>query len=451
MTFLAAVLFAWQQFAAPEQAGFDPAALDAARTFADQSESGAVVIVSHGNVVGAWGAVDRKVELFSARKSLYSALWGIAEAKGKVDPNATLESAKIDDLQPLNATEKKARFVDLMHARSGVYHPSAYAPRDQQETLPARGAHPPDTFWFYNNWDFNISGAWLEKATGKPMGILFDEWIAKPIGMEDYKPSDVFAFLEPGASRWPALTFRMSARDLARFGQLWLNKGPWNGRQIIPAQWIERASATASNTGTPGQGYAMMWWTYEPGSVDAQRYPNASKVRLLLARGSGGQTVAVIPEADTVIVHLTDSDNGVRLGGRAVWTVIDKILGARTAVEAKAKPALRPMQVQAFQSQKPAFVWPTPAPIDHATIDALVGEYEIRPGAVARVFLHEGRPYAFMPGYGEAELFASSKTDFFVRVDPSAKARFETGADGKASRLIVTINGKEIVATRRAG
>jgi CubicO group peptidase (beta-lactamase class C family) len=449
-TFLAALLFSWQQFASPEQAGFDAAALEAARAHADQIESGAVMVISHGQAVAAWGAIDRKVELFSARKSLYSALWGIAEAKGKVNGNATLAEAGIDDLQPLTDAEKKARFVDLLHARSGVYHPSAYAPRDQEEALPARGSHAADTFWFYNNWDFNIAGAWLEKATGKPIGILFDEWIAKPVGMEDYRPSDVFTVLEPGASRWPAHTFRMSARDLGRFGLLWLNKGRWNGKQIVPAQWIERASAPASNTGTPGQGYAMMWWTYDAGSVDAQRYPNASKVRVLMARGSGGQVIALIPEADVVIVHVTDSDNGRRASGRDVWTLIDKILGARTA-EAKAKPSLRAMQVEPFKSQKPAFVWPAAIALDQDAMNAVAGEYELRPGVNARVYVHDGRLYAFMPGRGEAELFASSKNDFFVRIDAGTRIRFEYGEDGKATRFVANTGGREIVGRRRQG
>ena len=153
------------------------------------------------------------------RKSLYSAMWGIADSRKLIDLNATLATLGVDDDPPLTNDEKAARLIDLLQARSGVYHASAYAPADQEAGLPARGSHAPGTFWAYNNWDFNVAGTMLERVGGKPLGVLFDEWIARPTAMEDFSPDDVFAMREPGSSRWPALTFRMSARDLARFGQ----------------------------------------------------------------------------------------------------------------------------------------------------------------------------------------------------------------------------------------
>jgi CubicO group peptidase (beta-lactamase class C family) len=88
----------------------------------------------------------------------------------------------------------------------------------------------------------------LERATGKKLGMLFDEWIARPTGMEDFLPADVTETLEPGTSRWPALTVRMSTRDLARFGQLWLDRGKWKDQQIIPSSWIDRALPSRSPT-----------------------------------------------------------------------------------------------------------------------------------------------------------------------------------------------------------
>lgn len=291
--------------------------------------------------------------------------------------------------------------------------------------------------------DFNVAGALLERVSGQPLGTLFDEWIAKSVGMEDYRPDDVSAVLEPGVSKWPALTIRMSARDLARFGLLWLNRGNWDGRQLVPAEWIERAEVAASSTGAAGQGYGMMWWTYEAGSVDAQRYPQASRARILLARGTGGQTIAVVPEANIVIVHRGDTDNSRMVSGRDVWTLIDRILGARRVRDTNRSPALAAMRVEPFASQLPPFVWPKPVALEASAIRPLLGEYQLRPGMVARVFLHDGRLYASVPGRGEAELFALSPTEFFVRVDPSARIRFEDGA------VRVTIDGRELVAMKK--
>lgn len=414
------------------QAAYDAKALADTRAFADEARSGAVVVIADQRVIAAWGAVDRKFELHSVRKSIYSALWGIAEAKGLVKLEATLAQLGVDDIGALTAEEKKARLADLLHARSGVYHPSAYSPSDMEAALPARGSHAAGTHWFYNNWDFNVAGALLETVTGKPLGVLFDEWIARPLGMQDYRIEDVTVVREPGLSRWPAITMRMSARDLARFGQMWLAGGQWERRTIVPAAWIERASAAVSNTGRPGQGYGMMWWTYEPGSVDAARYPNAAKHRLVLARGTGGQVLAIVRDLDLVIVHRADTDHGRFVKGSDVWTILDRIIGSRGAVT-----------VEPFASQLPPYVRPKAISLDAKTKGALTGEYELQPGVTARVFLHGDSLFAFMPGKGEAELFATSPTEFFVHVDPSVRIRFEDDA------VRITMGGKEIVGKRK--
>lgn len=440
----------WTQWATAEQAGFDGAALEQARQQADRAKSAAVLAVYRGRVLLAWGDVARKLELHSVRKSLYAALYGIATEKGLVDLDATLASLGIDDLELLTAAEKEARLEHLLHARSGVYHPSAYAPSDMIENLPARGSHPPGTFWYYNNWDFNVAGTLLERAAGKPMGMLFEEWIARPIDMEDYQPGDVFPALAPGKSRWPALTFRMSTRDLARFGLLWLNRGRWNGRPIISADWIDRATRPASTVGPPGHGYAMMWWTYAPGSIPAERFPNAGRFAIVQARGTGGQTVFVVPGAELVVVHRADTDHGRQVSGREIWTLLDQILGARKA-EPSPDARFTSLTPVALESQLPALEWPRIVELQPSELSGLTGEYRFAPGIVARVYLHEGRLFAFMPGQGEAELLATSPTAFVARVAPSASIQFDREDSGRASRLRVRLGNRELVGERLSG
>jgi CubicO group peptidase (beta-lactamase class C family) len=72
-----------------------------------------------------WGDIDKKITSYSVRKSLLSALYGIYSAEGVIDINQTLEQLGIDDSpDPLTKEEKQARVVDLLRARSGVYHPA---------------------------------------------------------------------------------------------------------------------------------------------------------------------------------------------------------------------------------------------------------------------------------------------------------------------------------------
>jgi len=81
------------------------------------------MIVQGGEVVDQWGDIDKKISSDSIRKSLISALYGIYSAEGVIDINQTLEQLGIDDSpDPLTKEEKQARVVDLLRARSGVYH-----------------------------------------------------------------------------------------------------------------------------------------------------------------------------------------------------------------------------------------------------------------------------------------------------------------------------------------
>jgi CubicO group peptidase (beta-lactamase class C family) len=439
----------WSQWVTPADGGYDAEALATARRHADEVASGAVMVVEDGVVVAAWGDVERKLELHSVRKSLYAALYGIAAERGLVDLDATLADLGVDDLQGLTPEERTARLTDLLMARSGVYHPAAYAPSSQEQERPERGSHPPGTHWFYNNWDFNVAGALLERVSGRPLGDLFGEWIAGPIGMEDYHPGDVFEAWEPGRSRYPALTFRMSTRDLARFGLLWQREGRWGERQVIPTEWVRRASAPASRFEPQGSGYGMMWWTHEPGALPVESYPHLGRRNLVAGRGTGGQLVAVVPDLDLVYVHRGDTDHGRGVSGRDAWVILERIVAARGAHPEGEPPggALGALAPVPLESQRPPHVWPQVAHLSAAERERLTGRYEIAPGVVARVYEWEGRLIGVMPGRGEAELFPSSATELFLRVAPGA-VRLDTAADPADDRLVVTLEGREIVARR---
>jgi CubicO group peptidase (beta-lactamase class C family) len=164
-----------------------------ARAYGNSIQTSAAMIVQNGEVVSQWGNFDKKLTSYSIRKSLISALYGIYASDGVIDVNETLDQLGIDDSpDPLTKEEKRARIVDILRARSGVYHPVDFETPGQKRLRPARGSHPPGTFWFYNNWDFNVLGTIFEKKTGKKIGEAFYERIAKPIGMQDFQPDDVF-------------------------------------------------------------------------------------------------------------------------------------------------------------------------------------------------------------------------------------------------------------------
>jgi len=303
----------WGQISSLDKAGWSKEKLAAAREYAnaDTIHTSAVMIVQGGEVVDEWGDFDQKLDSYSVRKSLLSALYGIYSSEGVIDINETLEQLGIDDSpDPLTKEEKQARIVDLLRARSGVYHSVDFETETMAKDQPARGSHAPGTFWYYNNWDFNVLGTIFEKKTKLKIGDAFYERIAKPIGMEDFRPNDLFYFGGP-QSIHPAYHFEITARDMARFGLLYLRHGRWNGKQVVPEAWVEKsshASEMVKANGVDRGGYEYLWWV-DYGGV---HFPEISLPGIYSARGNGAHYIFVIPTLDMVVVHRTDNDPPVR-------------------------------------------------------------------------------------------------------------------------------------------
>ncbi|UCH66816.1 MAG: serine hydrolase, partial [Ignavibacterium sp.] len=160
---------------------------------------------------------------------------------------------------------------DLIKSRSGIYHEAAAEDQTMINLRPPRGSHPPGTFYYYNNWDFNVAGVILEQQSGRGIFEEFERIIAKPIGMQDFRVEDCFYQYELQKSMHPAYPFRMSARDMARFGALFQKNGNWNGNQIIPSDWINESTTIYSIVdSTVGIGYGYMWRISTEGSAISQ-------------------------------------------------------------------------------------------------------------------------------------------------------------------------------------
>jgi CubicO group peptidase (beta-lactamase class C family) len=243
------------------------------------------------------------------RKSLLSALIGIAVDEHNIDLSGTMNSLGIDDNAPsLTPMEKTATVGDLLKARSGTYHPALYETAGMARRRPPRGSHSPGSFWYYNNWDFNALGTIYERATGESIFAAFEHRIARPIGMPDYQSSDG-EYFRGTASEHPAYPIRMNARDLARFALLYLHEGSWKGRQIVPRAWVRESTQSYSQAYPelgPALGYGYPWWIGFPSNMGA---PTVNvPPHTFAAMGAEGQYAFVIPAYDLVVVHRVNSD-----------------------------------------------------------------------------------------------------------------------------------------------
>ena len=123
----------------------------------------------------------------STRKSFMNALYGIYRADGKIDTSLTLAKLDVKEKNTeLTPQEKQATILDLLRSRSGVYLPAAGEIQVMRDARPQRGSHPPGTFWYDNNWDFNVLGTIFRQLTGADIFDALKTRIADPIGMEDF-------------------------------------------------------------------------------------------------------------------------------------------------------------------------------------------------------------------------------------------------------------------------
>jgi CubicO group peptidase (beta-lactamase class C family) len=319
----------WAKASAPEEFGYSSEKLKAAREFSKSIGSAAVLIVVDGVIVDEWGETGRKFNVHSIRKSFLSALYGIAVGEGRVKLSSTLAELGIDDNAPaLTPAEKRARVIDLLRARSGVYHPALYETQWMKDGRPKRGSHPPGTFWYYNNWDFNALGTIYENSTKSSIAEEFRKRIAGPLQMEDFRVEDV-EYVRGADSIHPAYPFRMTARDMARFGLLYLREGAWRGRQVISKKWVQESTAPYSE-GEERGGYGFLWWV----AIDGRLFPGVRLDEAYAANGAGGHYILVVPKFNLVIVHRVNTDvAGREVTAKQFGDLVKLIVDARESKE----------------------------------------------------------------------------------------------------------------------
>ncbi|MEZ4867833.1 MAG: serine hydrolase [Caldilineaceae bacterium] len=317
----------WSKVQTPAAVGWSSAKLKLAQAYSESIGSEAVMIIVHGEILAEWGDTTRTIDVRSVMKPLLNALYGIAVAEGKIDIQSTLAELGVDDKRPpLTDAEKQARIVDLLQARSGVYHVSGVDTPMMREQMPKPGSHPPGTFWFYHNWDFCALGGIYEQTMQSSLFADFDRLLAKPLGMEDFALTDTALVWGSYESVYPWYSFRLSARDLARFGLLYLRQGQWQGTQIIPQTWIADSLKPYSDASDWGRGgYGMLWWV----TLNHRLFPGVEiSGNAFAGTGRGGDYLVIIPDLDLVIVHRTNPPLSI-VGDEQFGVLLKLILDAK--------------------------------------------------------------------------------------------------------------------------
>ncbi|WP_299365858.1 serine hydrolase [Winogradskyella sp.] len=265
-----------------------------------------VVILENGKIIYEYGPTDKIMNTASVRKAILGVLYGIAVDKGLIDINKTLAELNIDEVTPLTEQEKTATIEHLLMFKSGIYLP-AQGEHDAQITdRPLRERDKPGEYFFANNFDANALGTIFMQETGMSIGKFMEEYLAKPIGLQDFTEDNVILgdpwFWPKKKSKHKQYYIYLSTRDLARIGAMVANDGRWNGKQIISKKWIEKSTTSYSNLKenhiTYGfyDGFGYQWWI-------------SSNTKTVWADGYGGRFLMINPSQNLVLVEQNFTGN----------------------------------------------------------------------------------------------------------------------------------------------
>ena len=277
---------------AQTSARLDEAALRDLRTASERAHSDAVLILRDGKPIAEWysGETRRPVELMSVLKSV------VAIGIGRL-----LELGKIDSLdQPVHAfypewnqgRKKEITLRHLLNHTSGLQDiPNAGAeiypsPDAVRLALAAELSEAPGSAFRYNNKATNLLAGIIEKAYGQRMDQFFVNELLRPMDIDEYK-----WYYDQSGTPHAMAGLELHARDLAKFGQLVLDGGSWDGKRLVAQSYIKEMLAQ-------GQPYrntvGLLWW----------RLP-AKSGEIVAWYGDGylGQTLMIVPSQRLVAVR----------------------------------------------------------------------------------------------------------------------------------------------------
>jgi CubicO group peptidase (beta-lactamase class C family) len=311
----------WER-ADPEELGLDPAALEAAAQRAEDVGSNCLVVARHGRIAGEWYWNDTDAttaqEAFSVTKSYSSTLVGIAEADGALD----IDDPASDYITEWQGTDSEDVTIrNLLSNDSGRFwsFESDYRQliRAEDQDAYAVGldqAAPPGETWEYNNAAIQTLSVVLEEATGEPVADFARERLFEPLGMQSSEMTQ-----DPSGNAHMFMGLHSTCEDMARMGHLFLQRGDWDGEQIVPEEWV--AEAVDQPSQELNQSYGLLWWlnggagegsgTATGGTEPAGQMAPGAPEDMFFALGLTGQVIAVDPGSGVVVVRLSgEGGNG---------------------------------------------------------------------------------------------------------------------------------------------
>lgn len=313
---------------APAAVGLDGARLDelanAIREGEEFPDLHSLLIVRDGYLVmeeyfHGYDADDLHMQQ-SVTKSFTSAAMGIAIEQEKIKGVDELVLDFFPDLAGIENVDDRKRAMtieDLLTMRSGTdYHERGPGSPHFQLNELLRGwtefilsrpmINEPGTHFQYDSGGVILMSSIIKARTGRHADAFMEEHLFKPLGIRE---SRWFRNAEGHPHTGGGL--RLLPRDMAKFGLLYLRKGKWEDKQVVPEKWVETSTKKQVEfdpDARPFAGYGYLWWMLQP-DPDGE-----GKQDIYAACGFRAQYIFVIPEHDMVVVVTGGTRNGTDQG-----------------------------------------------------------------------------------------------------------------------------------------
>jgi CubicO group peptidase (beta-lactamase class C family) len=262
------------------------------------------IVLRYGYIVAEWGDTRRVDMTFSVTKSFLSAVAGLAVDRGMIRDVDDPVRDYVDD-GGFDSDHNAAITWRMLLQQTNEWEGTLWEKPDVADRRRGRDRElqEPGTFWEYNDVRVNRTSLSLLRAWNRPLPAVLREAVMDPISASDtwrwhgYRNSYVTIDGEnvqsvSGGGHWGGGMW-ISARDLARFGYLYLRRGVWQSQQVLSKRWIEKTLVPCEIQPT----YGYMWWLNTEGGM----WPSAPETSFA-ALGGGTNIVWVDPEHDLVAV-----------------------------------------------------------------------------------------------------------------------------------------------------
>lgn len=276
------------------------------------SDVQSVVVVLRGRVVYEYyrdGESGQLRDVQSVAKSALSILTGIALGQGRIASLDQPVVALMPEWTALNP-DARAQAITVRHLLTmstgfEVNDPGGTGTAGQASAAWARPLrHAPGESFAYDNAVMPLLSALLEKVTGMPLADYAREQLTQPL-----------AISAPSYQRG----LHLRTVDMARLGQLLLNAGMWDGRQIVPAAYVSAATQRQNAGGPPvAMPYGYLWWIVPP----------RGQGKTFMASGYGGQLIWVNDALELVVATTSTVSPDSQRRGHAVRLLVEKIIPA---------------------------------------------------------------------------------------------------------------------------